>query len=203
KHHQYLKRGGKPHGSRTEFVSDNLSEREADAFAASLLMPTFLAEPLLDRGELTLDRIEEVAGRFETSMLSTAFRGGQLSSLPCAVAGLREGRVAWMFPSPKLIEAKCYPQVGKIRSPFAADRWEAFAAGEYEQVSEDGKLVDWFQTFTREDELADIEVTQATLPVKSLDSLVVLLTMDEEPLFPEEEEEEGDIDREHRERNGW
>ena len=33
-HHNYLKHGGRPHGSKTEFVSDNNSEREADAFAA-------------------------------------------------------------------------------------------------------------------------------------------------------------------------
>jgi hypothetical protein len=135
-------------------------------------------------------------------MLSTTFRAVRLSSLPCAVAGLRDGRVAWLFPSERLIEAKCYPQVGEMRSPFAAQRWEAYLAGDNNRVSGDGKLVDWFQTYKREDELADVEVSQVTLPVRGLDTLVVLLTLDEEPLFPEEEEEEDEGDREHRERFG-
>jgi hypothetical protein len=45
-------------------------------------------------------------------------RGVRLSELPCGVAGLRDGRIAWMFPSKSLIEAGCYPgkgQVGGVR----------------------------------------------------------------------------------------
>lgn len=202
-HHNYLKHGGQAHGSKTEFVSDNNSEREADAFAAGLLMPRFLAEPILDQGELTFERISRAADRFDTSLLSTAFRAVQLSSLPCALAGLRDGKVAWMLPSARLIEAKCYPKKGAIRDTFAASRWAAFARGDDQRETEDGKLIDWFQTYDREDDLAAVEVTQAILPVRSMNTALVLLTMDEEDVLPEEEEEEDEVDRDHREKFGW
>lgn len=203
-HRNYLKHDGQPHGSKTEFVSDNNSEREADAFAAGLLMPKFLAKPILDRGELTFDRLSRAAREFDTSLLSTTFRAVQLSSLPCALAGLRAGKVAWMLPSDPLIQARYYPRKEGVRSAFVADRWAAFEGGDDQRTTEDGKLVEWFQTYDQEDDLADVEVTQAILPVRSMNTVLVLLTMDEDDLFPEEEEEEEDeLDRDHRERFGW
>ena len=71
-HHHYLKHGGKPHGSRSEFVSDNNSEREADAFAGGLLLPGFMFKPHVNTGELSLDGLEELAREFETSLLRRA-----------------------------------------------------------------------------------------------------------------------------------
>jgi len=202
-HHNYLEQGGRPHGSKTEFVSDNNSEREADAFAAGLLMPRFLAEPLLDQGELAFDQIARAADTFDTSLVSTAFRAVQLSSLPCALAGLRDGKVAWVLPSARLIEAKCYPKKGAIRAAFVAARWAAFLRGDDERETVDGKLIDWFQTYDREEDLAAVEVTQAILPVRSMNTVLVLLTMDEEDVMPEEQDEEDEFDRDHREKFGW
>lgn len=201
-HHNYLKHGGRPHGSKTEFVSDNNSEREADAFAAGLLMPKFLAEPILDNGELDFDRLSRAADLFETSLLSTAFRAVQLTSTPCALAGLRDGKVAWMLPSARLIEGKCYPKKGAIRSAYAASRWSAFMNGDDQRETEDGKLTDWFQTFDLEVELSGVEVTQAFMPVRSMKTVVVLLTMDDD-VVPDEEEEEDEVDRNHKEKFGW
>ncbi len=204
RHREYLKKGGGAHCSQTEFLSDNLSEREADTFAASLLLPRFLASPAVNKNELTFSRLDGIARSFETSLLSTTIRAVQLSGHPCAVAGIRDGVVAWMFPSERLIEAKYYPQRCKIRSAFGKARWKGFAEGDDERASEDGKLVDWLATYDREDALGDVEVTQETLPIRSMNTLVVLLTMDDDALFPEEDEEEEDeIDRDHRERFGW
>ena len=111
-HHDYLKHGGKPHGSRSEFVSDNNSEREADAFASGLLLPGFMFKPRVNTGELTLDRLDIIASEFETSLLSTVIRAVRVSDIPCAVAGIREDSIAWIFPSNPLIEGKIYP--GKL-----------------------------------------------------------------------------------------
>lgn len=202
-HHKYLLRGGRPHPSRGEFKTAAQMEREADAFASSLLLPTHLTDPVLNNGELTIGKIDKVATDFGASLLCTAIRGIRLSDLPCAIAGIRDGRISWLFPSKPLIAAKCYPGKKELESPAAKVRWSAFATGEYIQHEEDCLLRYWFQTFDREEELYDIEVTQAFMPIPIMDTLLVLLTMTEEDVILPEEEEEDDLDREHRERFGW
>ena len=203
-HRQHLRNGGNPHPSRGEFLNGERVEREADAFASSLLLPTHLAEPRLNSGELNLQTIESVAADFGASHLCTAIRGIRLTDEPCAVAGLREGRVAWMFPSKRLIEAKCYPP-GKIdlESPVAKRAWAAFEAGSDDKGSEDGLLRHWFKTFARDEDLAAVEVTESFLPIRIMGTLVVLLTMSDSDLFSEEEEEEDEIDTNHRAKFGW
>lgn len=204
RHRDDLVNGEKPHESSGEFKNPTLKEREADAFAASLLLPTHLVSRKLNNGELTLETIDKVAADFQASLLCTALRGVRLSDQPCALAGLRKGRIAWLFPSKALIEAKIYPGKKDIESPVALARWTAFERGENDRHQKDGLLRHWFQTFDPEDELYDVEVTQSFLPVPVIDTLAVLLTMTEEDVFPQEEEEEEDeIDRNHRERFGW
>ncbi len=202
-HHKYLLGGGKSHASSGEFKTAVQMEREADAFASSLLLPSPLVEPLLNDGELSIRKLERVADEFGASLLCTTIRGVRLSDLPCAVAGIRRGRIAWVFPSKALIEGHCYPGKRVLESPAAKDCWAAFEAGDNSRNTEDGILGHWLQTFDREDELYDVEVTQSFFPIRSLDTLIVLLTMDADAMSNEEEEEEDDIDRDHRERFGW
>ncbi len=203
-HRHHLRTGGQPHPSRGEFLNGERVEREADAFASNLLLPTHLVEPRLNRGELTLATIESVATDFGASNLCTAIRGVRLTEEPCAVASLREGRIAWMFPSKRLIEAKCFPP-GKveIESPVAKRAWAAFEAGNTQKSSEDGFLRDWFRTFAREEELWDVEVTESFIQIPVMRTLVVLLTMSDSDLFSEEEEEDDEIDTNHRAKFGW
>jgi len=202
-HHNYLKHGGKPHGSRSEFVSDNNSEREADAFASGLLLPGFLFKPRLNKGELTLDRLEVIAGEFEASLLSTVIRAVRVSDLPCAVVGIRNGEIAWMFPSNRLIEGKCYPGKRALESAQAQSQWRLFLAGSKERLAVEGMARHWFQLFGREDELYDAYVTEQYLPSQKMSTLVVLLTLDEDDVFPEDAEEEDEEDKLHRERFGF
>lgn len=204
RHRDDLANGAAPHESSGEFKNASQTEREADAFAASLLLPTQLVDRALNNGELTLKTIDKVAADFQASLLCTTCRGVRLSDLPCAVAGLREGRIAWLFPSKPLIAANIYPGKKDIESPVAQARWAAFAQGDGSRHQEDGLLRHWFQTFDRGEDLHHIEVTQAFVPVPIMGTLVVLLTMDEGEVTPEEEEDEEDeVDKVHRERFGW
>jgi Zn-dependent peptidase ImmA (M78 family) len=205
RHRQYLKKGGGAHCSQTEFLSDNLSEREADTFAASLLMPSFLARPIVNKNELTLARLDTIARSFETSLVSTTIRAVRLSEYPCAVAGIREGQIAWMFPSDRLIEGSCYPGKRVLESPQAKERWQNFVGGSKDRASGDGMARHWFQMYDREDELHDVYVTEEFLPVQVMNTLVVLVTLDDDDLFKDdkEDEEEDEIDRNHHERFGW
>jgi IrrE N-terminal-like domain len=49
-HYDYLRRGGKPHPSSSEYRTNVQMEREADAFAASLLLPTHDADSRMAGG---------------------------------------------------------------------------------------------------------------------------------------------------------
>jgi Zn-dependent peptidase ImmA (M78 family) len=68
-HHRYLLGGGTSRGSRSEFRNDNIIEREADAFAASILLPRGLAERQFNSKDLSINRIEEIADHSKASLL--------------------------------------------------------------------------------------------------------------------------------------
>lgn len=195
KHRAILLKGGKPHPSRGEFVHDVNLEREADAFAAGLLLPSRLARPLINEDELSLDAVEQLARHFNTSLVSTALRCVQLSDFPCAVVGLREGTVAWSVRSPSLVEAGLYPpERGNQGSRTAAGQWAAFASGAGERAQGSAFAPQWFRTFDRDD-LAHVHVTEHYLPVKTMGTLLVLLTVPEDDVMRDDENESEDDDR--------
>lgn len=192
KHHAYLMRSQKSHPSKGEFRSDNPIEREADSFAASILLPIRLARPIINRDELSVDRISHIADHFNASLVSTMFRCVALSDFPCAVAGIRGGEVAWMFPSEPLIKAGVYPN--KYFLPAnAQEPWAEFQVGVGDRSENEGRVRDWFTTYDRDD-LAAVYVTEEYIPVQSMGTLLVLLTMDEGDLFAEEDDEYEDDD---------
>lgn len=182
-HRAYLMASGMSHRSRSEFSSDIVVEREADHFAASLLMPKYLFEPRANKGELSSEYLEELSAMFQTSLVSTAIRAVQLSHFPCALVGLRQGKKAWQFISDPMKEGKCYPgPKGSIESSNARDHWDRFAAGETKKSSADGRADHWFRLYGRAEE-KELWVTEYYMPVQTMETLVVLLTMSEQELF--------------------
>ena len=106
-HRECLVRGGEPHDSKAGFAVDNIVEREADFFAASLLMPRFLfAKKANDPDIQSLVRLSD---EFRTSLTSTAIRLVSLSEFPCAVIVSKNCTVQYSFFSEDL-EARnfCY-----------------------------------------------------------------------------------------------
>lgn len=189
-HHQSLRRGAQPHRSMNEFQSHQQIEREADAFAAALLMPTAHARPMVNESPLSLDRIEEIAAYFGASMVSAAIRSVRLSDFPCAVAGIRRGAIAWMFPSEPLVEAGIYSQRNILPSNVA-ELWQNMTEGDHGRYAGEGSVEDWFQTYDRED-LDEIYVGEEYQPVPVTETLLVLLTLDEADLELEEVEDDED-----------
>jgi len=187
RHHAYLTHGGRSHPSVNEFRSKLQIEREADSFAASLLLPTHLAAPVVNSGELSVARLEQIASDFETSLVSTAIRSVQLSHFPCALAGIREGAVAWMFPSAALIQGQMYPRKGPLPRN-AQMRWTDFRAGDRARASREGRGADWFSCYGDGDQKR-IFVTEEYVPVTVLETLLCLLTLDEHAVFPDVDEE--------------
>jgi hypothetical protein len=189
-HRAYLMRRSHSHHSRGEFLTDAVVEEEADSFAASVIMPTRLARPIVNQAELTVDRIDEIAEHFHASLVSATFRCVSLSDFPCAVAGIRDGEVAWTFPSEPLIQAGIYPNKGFLPAN-AEEPWTDFQNGFGDIIENEGRVPDWFNIYEK-DNLTRVHVTEEYIPVACMGTLLVLLTMDEADIFPEDEEDEGE-----------
>jgi hypothetical protein len=147
-HQAFLRRTGKTHPSRGEFLSDRTIETEADAFAAGLLMPSSLLRPMVNDGEMSFSDIEAWAGKFKTSVTSTARRAVELSDFPCALVGVREGCVAFSFHSEAMINGGCYPRPRGSAPPAAArSQWDAFVGGCLLDNQGEAVARDWCQTY--------------------------------------------------------
>ncbi len=188
-HQAYLRRTGKSHPSRGEFLSDRIIETEADAFAAGLLMPASLLGPKVNDGEMTFDDIQGWAGDFKTSVTSTARRAVELSDFPCALIGVREGRVAFSFQSQAMIDGGCYPRPrGSSLPAEALAKWQAFAGGQ--RLPQQGGTCAraWCQTFDN-DRAANAPVTEHYFGVPPTQTLLILLTIPEEELYPDDDDD--------------
>lgn len=193
-HHQSLRRGARPHRSVNEFRSARQIEREADAFAASLMMPSHFARPIVNESQLSMNRIDDIARHFAASTIGAAIRSVRLSDFPCAVAGITNSAVSWMFASESLIASGIYPKRGDLPDN-AKDPLEEMGNGLIDRSECDGEVADWFQTYDRE-ELDDVYLAEEYHPIPVMDTLLVLLTLDEADLDSDEDQDddEGDDD---------
>jgi hypothetical protein len=100
-HRDYLRRGGGPHRSFAEFVSDSIVEQQADSFASGLLMPTHLLRPTVnEEPNVTMDLIKDVRAKYRVPLVSMLIRWTQLSDFPSAtICLLPGGTIAWGFVS--------------------------------------------------------------------------------------------------------
>jgi len=92
--------GGGAHGSVTEFQSQRLVEREADSFAAGLLMPEYLLRRVVNRNPPAMELVKEATAEFHVSLTSMLIRWVQLCDFPCAVASVRDATIEWGYCSP-------------------------------------------------------------------------------------------------------
>lgn len=77
-----------PHFSLAEFISDQPIEKESDVFAANLLMP---AEGFRKKAAMlpdSIERIQQLASVYGTSLTSTAFRAIALDTFPAPAAAM-------------------------------------------------------------------------------------------------------------------
>ncbi len=90
------------HESDSGFSSDDPYEREADAFAAALLMPEGLFKTACDGVQPGLKAVETLAEKCGTSLTATAIRYAILSDDPIAVICSKDNRVQFAFMSETL-----------------------------------------------------------------------------------------------------
>jgi len=95
-------KGQQCHYSQSGFTSDDKYEREADSFAAGLLMPTVLFRPACGKHGQGLDAIQALADLCVTSLTATAIRFVKLSYEPVAIVCSVGDRIQFTFMSKPL-----------------------------------------------------------------------------------------------------
>jgi IrrE N-terminal-like domain len=98
--------GAKEHLSRSGFVSDDKYEREADAFAAELLMPETLFKDALRKCGAGFAGIQYLAELGETSLVATAIRFCKVTGDPVAVILSSGSTIDWCFVSKELAQCR-------------------------------------------------------------------------------------------------
>jgi hypothetical protein len=98
-HHDHLFDAGGLHASRSNFVSNEWYEQEADAFSAELLMPEEMFRREMKKHGIGLAAIKSFAGTFQTSLTSTAIRYAQMTGDPVIVLVSEGGKILYNFRS--------------------------------------------------------------------------------------------------------
>jgi len=102
-HYKHIFADGKSrHVSEVSYSSDDPFEREADAFAAALLMPPMLFKSACVRLTAGFTAIETLSEKCVTSLTATAIRYADLSDDPVAVIGSKDNRIQFAFLSQPL-----------------------------------------------------------------------------------------------------
>ena len=98
--------GNDRHYSRSGFVSDDKHEKEADAFAAELLMPEKFFKEALRKCGAGFAGIQYLADLGRTSLVATAIRFVRITGDPVAVILSSGNEIDWCFVSKELLQCR-------------------------------------------------------------------------------------------------
>jgi len=179
------------HQSRAGFVSNDQYEREADHFAAGLLMPTDLFLAHMKTAGEGLDAIEKLASICITSISATAIRYVQQTDIPAAVIQSVSSTIEWCWMSNVLKEIPGLDWIKKCTSlprntatyDFNRNKSNVIEAKRIDSTS---NLQDWFNC------QFDVEVIEEVKGLGKYGRTLTVLTAEEFDLEELQEEEEID-----------
>jgi Zn-dependent peptidase ImmA (M78 family) len=186
--------GNDRHYSRSGFVSDDVYEKEADTFAAELLMPEKFFKAAIQKSGTGFAAIQNLANLGRTSLVATAIRYATTTGDPVAVILSSGNEVQWSFVSKELQQCRGVYTLGKksILPPnsgtakFNRDTAKIANAEKFETVC---SLRDWFER------APDVEFQEDVVGLGHYGkTLTVLFT--EESLRDEDEDDEEEDDGE-------
>lgn len=169
------------HQSRAGFVSSDPHEREADHFAAALLMPRPLVRKTLNGVEPGLAAVRLLKDAYNTSLTASAIRYAKLSDDPVAVVVSSAGTVDYCFCSESLrdTDGDTWLRKGEVVPPGTVT---ADLKGRL-QADGDVSLDLWF------DGAPAVSVYEEVLHMSAYGRTLTVLSTTE-PIEPEEEMEE-------------
>lgn len=186
--------GSGKHFSRSGFISNDVYEMEADAFASELLMPWSLIESIIKSKAPGFESIKNISERCESSLVASAIRLCQDTKETIAAIVSFNGTVEFMTASESfrsirglewLRRGDTLPD-GVPSSSFAHEqKW----INECNISEEGGKLRSWF------DGVPDLEIEEDVVGLGSYGRLLTVLVTE----WNEEEED----DREPSGEDNW
>lgn len=163
------------HMSRAGYTSEDHFEREADDFAAGLLMPTQLIRNELGRRKDGLKAVEFLANACQTSLVASAIRYIDVTSAPAAMLVSHGDHVDFCFLSDEMCEfhgvrglkrRSAVPK-GSLTERFNRDP-SLIASATRERA--DCELTDWF------DGSASVEAMEEVVGLGSYGRVLTLIT---------------------------
>lgn len=121
-----------------------MAERLCDLFAAELLLPDHLFQPLAEESPVCLAAIDKLAADFEASVTSTGSRYAAVVTTPCAFILSEDGKVRYASRSKPLIDARAWiaPRMD-LPETTLAHRVRSGGVSERSPVSADIWFSDW------------------------------------------------------------
>lgn len=155
-------------------ASDAKLEKEADSYAAHLLMPRYLFDPAIRSGtnRPSFKHIEEVARAFEVSMAAAVIRMAEVDSLPVIVASYNAKGIRWRAAAPHV------PRRWRLHQTLDQDSfaYDVVSAGKAERCAGKQSADAWFSN----DGAGEYEVIEHAMPVLKGEVLVMLYLTDVE-----------------------
>lgn len=157
------------HWGRAATGAGRADEREANAFAAELTMPTALARARCEISPVDLAPARAIATVFRTSLVASAIRFAELASERCAVVLARDGRVQWVVPS-----ATFRPTIAsRVRLARASLAHDVAHARRGDEPAEAVPAAAWL------DDAPDEEIVEHAIAIADLDAVLAMLWIPE------------------------
>lgn len=180
-HFEHVFRSGSAHQSHAGFQATDSIEREADYFAASLLMPKKLCKSLINRSRDGMAAVVNLANECNTSLTAAALRYAEIAGLPVGVVQCFNGRVEFCATYPLQMHvgwASPLKRSAKVPVGSATQRLskDANAILRRTEESDSSEASDWFPTADRNagliEEVIGLGKFGRTLTILTLDPSV-------------------------------
>lgn len=133
--HRQALMDGKSHDCLIGFISDKASEKQADAFSASLLIPRRLLQSHIDkRGMMTLQSIREMARSLDVSLPCAVIRYVQYAAEACGVVVSEAGKVKYYIASDEMNAIGYRYMARQTDVPRKSKAWELLSAARHLQI---------------------------------------------------------------------
>lgn len=160
----------------------NQIEREANAFAAALLLPDRFFAPLVQNQDPSLENIADLSEEFEVSLTATAIRYTSFCEEPIAIVFSQGQRIKWFQPSREFSELGVYIDVRSRLDPSSV----ASKLFENSTISNKPRRVaasTWFVPGKYESEASILEQSWV---LKNYNAVLSLLWVDEDFFYEDD-----------------
>jgi len=153
-HRQALLRGISPE-CNIGFISDKVAEKQADAFAASLLIPGRLLESRIAKhGFMTLQAVQDMAGTLDVSLPCAIIRYVQYATEACGVVVSEAGKVKYYIASDEMAAIGFRYMARQADIPRNSKAWNLLSSGKHLQI--EGMNTDSSRWYSSRPQLAEL-----------------------------------------------